>query len=208
MFIAKFGKLAMYQKISSALIMLAVFTIPTIASAHVIVTPSQAGIGQELVFNISSPNEQQTAIASLKLDIPKGVTEVVPTEKDGWTITTTSTGTGDDAEISSITWSGGQIPVGQREDFGFGAQVPAGATSLDWKAYQTYADGTVVHWDQKPAGSDDATGNAGPYSITKVVNDLTTQPTVTGSKTNDTLPLVLSLLALVISVAGIALRKK
>ncbi len=53
--------------------------------------------------------------------------------------------------MSAVTWSG-TIPVGQREDFSFGAQVPGTAMQLDWKAYQTYTDGTVVHWTKsRPA---------------------------------------------------------
>ncbi len=175
--------------------------LPALASAHVIVTPSQADIGQELVFNVSSPNERQTPIVQVKLDIPSGVSAVVPTEEDGWTISTTTSGSGSDAEISSITWSGGQVPVGQRADFGFGAQVPAKATSLDWKAYQTYVDGTVVHWDQAPKTSDDATGNAGPFSVTKVANDLAAVPPKADSS-NNTLPLIIASLALVVGVAA------
>ena len=85
--------------------------------------------------------------------------------------------------------------------------MPGQATELDWKAYQTYGDGTVVHWDQKPAGSDDSTGNAGPYSVTKVVNDLTTKPAPAKSQSN-ALPTVLSLVALVVSAYAVLTRKK
>jgi uncharacterized protein YcnI len=178
--------------------------LPALASAHVIVTPSQAGIGTEQLFNVSSPNEQQTPIVKVTLNIPNGVTAVVPTEKEGWTINTTTSGNGSAAMISSITWGGSQIPVGERTDFGFAAQVPATATNLDWKAYQTYANGTVVHWDQIPAGSDDAAGNAGPFSVTKVVNDLTPATTrATTSKNSNTPTLIVALLALVISVAAV-----
>ena len=175
---------------------------PALASAHVIVTPSQAGVGQELVFNVSSPNERQTPITQVTLNIPRGVSDVVPTEKDGWTINTATSA----SEISSITWSAGQIPVGQRTDFSFSAQVPGQATNLDWKAYQTYADGTIVHWDQTPKGSDDATGTAGPFSVTKVVNDLASPKTTT--QNNDTLPLIISVLALFIAVAAFLRAKQ
>ncbi len=149
-----------------------VLVTPAIAFAHVIVTPSQADVAQELVFTVSVPNERQVPVDSVKLLIPKGVQDVLPTTKDGWTITTTSSSPSQGEQVTSILWTG-NIPVGQRQDFSFGAQVPGYAGELDWKAYQTYDDGTVVHWDQKPAGSDDATGNAGPYSITKVIDDLT-----------------------------------
>ncbi len=196
------------RKMLASIPALALLSAPAFVSAHVIVTPSQTGIGSELTFNVSVPNEQQTPVVNLKLAIPVGVTNVTPTSRDGWTIQTT-TSTGKDPEVMAITWSDGAIPVGQRQDFSFSAQVPANATELDWKAYQTYADGTTVHWDQKPAGSDDATGNAGPYSVTKVVNDLTDSATTPTEKTsNTTVPLVVSLIAVVLSVGSILFKKK
>src|ERR1700748_844596 len=92
------------------------FALPAAASAHVIVTPKQAGVGEELVFNVSVPNERTVPVTSVRLDIPKGVDEVTPTATPGWNLTTA--GSGD--TISAITWTG-TIPVGQREDFSFGA---------------------------------------------------------------------------------------
>jgi len=181
----------------------AVIALPAVAFAHVIVTPKQAGVGEELVFNVSVPNERNAPVSSVKLDIPKGVDDVTPTIIPGFTITTTG-GTGN---VHSITWAG-SIPVGQREDFSFGAQVPATATQLDWKAYQTYTDGTVVHWDQKPAGSDDATGNSGPYSVTKVVNDLNSDASTATNSSKGTLALSLSVAALVLSIASLFLRPR
>jgi uncharacterized protein YcnI len=197
----------MFKRIISLMPALVTMVVPAIASAHVIVTPSQVGIGQELTFNISVPNEQQTPVVSLVLDIPSGVSDVVPTVKDGWTITPTMNNSTSDPEISVLTWTNGSIPVGQREDFSFSAQVPGTATNLDWKAYQTYGDGTIVHWDQTPNGkSDDSVGNAGPYSVTKVVNDLAASSTSNSSSSSDTLVLIVSLIAILLSI--IAFLKK
>ncbi len=197
----------MFKKITSGLAAVAILIAPVAASAHVIVTPSTANVAQELVFSVSVPNEEQVPVTNLKLDIPEGVTEVTPTTKDGWTIQTIMS-TGADPEVTSITWTGGQIPVGQRQDFSFGAQVPAKASQLDWKAYQTYANGTIVHWDQPPAGSDDSTGDAGPYSVTKVTDDLAAKMTAATKSSNTTVPLILSLVAIVLSTAGFMFRKK
>ncbi|HEY4160538.1 MAG TPA: DUF1775 domain-containing protein [Candidatus Saccharimonadales bacterium] len=190
---------------SAALAVALTFALPAVASAHVIVTPNQAGVGQELVFNVSVPNERNVPVKSVELNIPKGVQEVTPTIIPGFS---TSTAGGAD-DVTSITWTG-NIPVGQRADFSFGAQVPSTATQLDWKAYQTYIDGTVVHWDQKPAGSDDAVGTAGPYSVTKVVNDLSSTSTTAsaGSSSKGTLALTLSVAALILSIAGLFLRPR
>lgn len=178
--------------------------VPGIALAHVVVTPAQAGVAEELVFNVSVPNERQSDVTSVRLTLPKGVSDVAPTALAGWTISTSKSG----AEVGSITWNG-DIPVGQRQDFSFSAQMPAAAAELDWRAYQTYADGTVVHWDQKPNGSDDASGNAGPYSVTKVVNDLNTSTSATSSSPRTTLALTLSIVAIAFSaLAFLRTRKK
>jgi uncharacterized protein YcnI len=201
----------MKKIITSIITSLAVVVmVPAAAFAHVVVTPGQAGIGQELTFNVSVPNEQKTPVMNLRLDIPDGVTNVTPTAKDGWTITTDKTSGAQNPEVTSITWANGTIPVGQRADFSFSAQVPASATDLNWKAYQTYGDGTIVHWDQKPAGSDDSTGNAGPYSVTRVVNDLTKTTTATtpSSNSNGNTALVFSLVALVLSVVAFSSSRK
>ena len=181
---------------------------PTLASAHVVVTPSSVGIGAEQTFNVSVPNEKDNAVTEVKLDIPSGVSEVTPTEKAGWAVQLDQTGSGDSTVTKSITWTG-SLPVGLRDDFSFNAQAPATATKLDWKAYQTYADGSVVHWDQTPAGSDDATGDAGPYSVTTVVNDLTSAKTDATDKqsSSNTLPLILSVTAVVIAVASLVKKK-
>ena len=199
----------MHRKLLATLVSVIglVIAMPGIAMAHVIVTPNQAGIGQELIFSVSVPNERQTAVSSMKLLIPSGVTNVIPTVQPGWTITDESNNDSQNPEVTAITWSG-NIPVGQREDFSFSAQVPGNATVLDWKAYQTYADGTVVHWDQKPAGSDDSVGTAGPYSVTNVVNDLTASSTSNTNSNTSKLAIILSAAAVVISAGGILIRKR
>ena len=188
---------------------LVLLCVPAVAFAHVVVTPAQADVGQELVFNVSVPNERQAAVSSVRVLIPRGVTDVTPTMQPGWTVNTTTGDSAQDSEVTSITWTG-EIPIGQRDDFSFGAQVPGTAGDLDWKAYQTYADGTVVHWDQKPSGSDDAVGTAGPYSVTHVINDLTSASDANGngSSTKTTLGLVLGASAFVLSIASLFVRRR
>ncbi|GAC1499625.1 MAG: hypothetical protein NVS1B10_02560 [Candidatus Saccharimonadales bacterium] len=184
----------MFKKLTSLLILVLILT-PSIASAHVAVTPNQVNIGKELVFSISSPNERQSAITKLILKIPDGVTNVV---QPGWTITTAANGN----EVSAITWTGSQIPSGQRQDFTFSAQVPAKATIINWKAFQTYDDGTTISWDQQPKKTDEATGNSGPYSTTKINDDLTKNNSNSAASTN-TLTLIVSLLSMIIAIVAL-----
>ena len=184
----------------------AISLIPGMAFAHVVVTPSQTAVGQGLIFSISVPNEEQVAVTNVKLEIPEGVTDVMPTTKEGWMITTTKSG----SEVTEVVWSEGAINSGERQDFSFSARVPAKVTDINWKAYQTYADGTVVHWDQKPTGSDDADGNAGPYSVTHVVNDLS-DSTTTPAKDQapiSLLTIAVSIVAIILSISSLLIRRR
>ena len=194
--------------LASLFVIGAVVAVPDIASAHVVVTPDTATVAEELVFTVSVPNEKQVPVTNIKLLIPAGVTDVTPTAKDGWTVTTTTNGDDSDPAIAAIAWAGA-IPVGQRQDFSFSAQVPGKATALDWKAYQTYADGTVVHWDQTPGGGDDATGDAGPYSVTHVTDDLVRAAnTTSGSNASVFGSYVISAAALIVAIAALVRREK
>lgn len=180
---------------------------PAIASAHVVVTPAQVGVGARSVFSVSVPNEKEVPVTALRIEIPNGIQDAMPTVHTGWTIETKQDS---DKNVTEISWTGGSIPAGQRDDFTFKAQAPAKATSVDWKAYQTYADGTVVSWDQAPSAKegDDDSSNKGPYSVTKVADDTESgssadNSTTTGNTKTNPLPLVVSLVALVLSVASL-----
>lgn len=149
---------------------LATFIIPATAFAHVVVLPDSVGVSKFQTFTTSVPNEKEVAVTALRVVIPDGLKEVSPTVKPGWQIDTKKSSDG--TAVTEIDWTGGSIPAEQRDDFTFSAQVPAQVTTLKWKAYQTYADGSIVSWDQEPKGSDDATGNKGPLSETKILNDV------------------------------------
>src|SRR5215213_11794456 len=137
-----------------------------VATAHVLVSPDQAGVATSQLFTVSVPNERQSSVTGLRLVLPPGLQAVSPSVKAGWLVTTKPTGSGQNASISEIDWTNGSIPAGQRDDFTFSAKVvPSTAMTLQWKAYQTYADGTVVNWDQAPGTTTDESNNKGPYSV-------------------------------------------
>jgi len=188
--------------LASAIALAATFGFAPLAFAHVVVTPNQVGIGSFNTFTISVPTEKDVPTISVKLLLPPGLQEVVPNVKPGWSVNVKQTGTGDDADVTEIDWTRGSIPVGERDQFAFSAQVPADPTALDWKAYQTYADGSVVSWDQTPAGSDDSNGDVGPYSVTNVIDDLTPASAPASADTTPgavVVALIFSLIAIVLS---------
>lgn len=155
------------------------------AFAHVVVKPSQVGVGERLNFVVSVPTEKDDPTVELRLIIPEGLQSVRPNVKPGWKIQIKKSGEGEEARVAEITWSDGTIPTEQRDEFVFSAQAPANETNLVWKAYQTYGHGDVVAWENDPKmveeytknnppkeGQEDDHNAPRPYSQTKVVNDL------------------------------------
>jgi uncharacterized protein YcnI len=216
------------KKISAILPILAFF-VASAALAHVSVKPAQVGVGAFQTFTVSVPSEKPVPTVGLRVIIPAGLEHISPTVKPGWTInlvhgeeTTETSEPGHEAEevVKEIVWTGGSIPAEFRDEFTFSAKVPASETSIVWKAYQTYRDGSVVGWEIAPGeeqpkkadGTSDFSAK-GPASVTKVVNDL--QPTQnqqqqqqTPAKTKNTDALVVSMVAVVLSVLAIYIAKR
>lgn len=170
-------------------------------SAHVAVGPAETSVASDQAFSVSAPNEKDSDTVSVRLVFPEGLSDVSPNVQPGWKIDVKKSGTGDDIKVSEITWSGGQVPPGQQETFRFSATLPNKPTTLIWKAYQTYADGSMVSWDQKPGGKDGM--DSTPYSETKVVNDITDSSSSVPDKT----PLYLSLVAVIIASVAVLKRR-
>jgi uncharacterized protein YcnI len=175
------------KKLAVILPVLALF-VAGVASAHVTVKPAQVGIGAFQTFTVSVPTEKDIPTTSVRLMIPEGLEHVSPTVKPGWTIQLVHAEHqegeeameeegGDehaDEPIAEIIWTNGNIPASFRDEFTFSAKVPPTETSLTWKAYQTYRDGTVVSWDITSGGEGEGE-NSGPASVTKVVDDFKEQ---------------------------------
>lgn len=195
-----------------ALILAVLVSLPAVAFAHVVVSPAQAEVGSRTTFTISVPNEKQVAVTGLRLTIPAGLENVTPTVHAGWTIATTKDG----ETTTEIRWDQGSIPMGMRDEFSFRAMVPGKETDLIWKAYQTYADGTTVAWDQdpNPEHTDGEDSTSGPYSVTKVVTEVVENGSSTASTSSATSRAVnwafaICLVSLALSVAAfVRYRKK
>lgn len=159
--------------ISSSIVSLAALALSAgSVLAHVAVQPAQVGVAARQDFSMGVPNEKEIPTTQVRLVIPEGLENVTPYVKPGWKIQMQKTGEGEGAKVTEITWSGGEIAEGLRDSFTFRAVTPSDEVTLQWKAYQTYSDGTVVSWDQAPTEGEEESETSGPYSETKVVNDL------------------------------------
>lgn len=115
--------------------------------AHVVVKPAEALTAGFETFTMGVPNERDIPTVKLKLLIPEGMQFVSPTQKDGWNISVEKSGVGENEVVKSITWTGGKVDSGFRDDFTLSGKVPDSVTELKWKAYQTYEGGVTVAWD-------------------------------------------------------------
>jgi uncharacterized protein YcnI len=125
------------------------------ASAHAIVSPPVAKAKTLQQFTLSVPTEKEgTTTTKVELTVPAGFAiDSFEPPPPGWKQDVRSTGSGEDAVVQSITWTGGDVPTDQDAVFRFNASTDASKT-YTFAVRQTYADGSVVDWNG-PESSDD-----------------------------------------------------
>lgn len=187
---------------------LALLTSAGTVLAHVVVGPAEVGIAVRQDFSVGVPNEKDIPTVAVRVVLPEGLGSVTPYVKPGWQVSTKTSGEGEDEKVTEISWTGGEIGKGLRDAFVFRAMTPTEPTTLVWKAYQTYSDGTVVSWDQEE--SEESHGESedeskGPYSETQVVNDLETDTKVENSTSLDDYTVWASYGALLLAAIALAM---
>jgi ketosteroid isomerase-like protein len=133
-----------------------VFTVPSVAMAHVSVRPRESKPGAEERYMVRVPTEGAVATTHLQLEIPADVTVLEVLQADGATFETTKQGD----RIAAITWKKAIPPKGSAE-FVFRARNPS-SSEIVWKAHQHFADGTTADW----VG---AAGERRPAAVTKLL---------------------------------------
>ena len=127
-----------------------------VVDAHVIVTPRESVTGAEQVYSVSVPNELTVPSTTLELEIPAGMHVMQVATGDGFTFDVKKNGN----QIVSITWKR-EIKPKERAVFTFTAHNPQPGP-LQWKAHQTFADGSMKHWVGER-------GSKEPASVTTIV---------------------------------------
>jgi len=165
------------------------------ASAHARVSPPVTPAKSGQVFTLAVPTEKENAATtSIELTPPSGfdIDSFVPAP--GWKRSVQQTGSGEEAVITKVTWTGGSVPTGEDAAFSFIASTDA-AKTYTFDVRQTYSDGSVVDWNG-PESSD------------------TPAPTVEakssfgggGGSTLGVIALVVAGVALAVAVAGLVAR--
>jgi uncharacterized protein YcnI len=165
------------------------------ASAHAHLSPPVALAKEGQVFTLAVPTEKEGATtSSIELTLPAGfaIDSFVPTA--GWKRTTQQTGSGEEAVITKVTWTGGSVPTGEDAAFSFLAST-TGSGSYTFGVRQTYSDGSVVNWSG--AETSDT-----PAPVVKAVSSFGGG----GSSTLGIVAVAVAAVALLLAVGGLLAR--
>jgi uncharacterized protein YcnI len=165
------------------------------AWAHAEVSPSIVKANTAQVFTLAVPTEKD-GIFTTKIEMtpPSGfsIDSFVPAT--GWTRSVQQTGSGEEATITKVTWTGGRVPTGEDAAFQFLASTSS-SKSYEFAVRQTYSDGSVVDWSG-PESSDT------PAPVVEAKSSLGGG----GGSTLAIVALVVAGLAVVLAFAGLAGR--
>jgi len=126
------------------------------AGAHVHVDADHPVRGQDdalVTFQVPNESEKGSPTTQIAITLPNvasASTDVLP----GWTAKLDRDPNGAYRSVTYTATPNAGIPPGQFELFPISIQLPD-ADSVTFPVVQTYADGTVVHWDQPPLPNGD-----------------------------------------------------
>ena len=124
----------------------AALVVAATASAHARISPSVSLANELQLYSLAVPTEKEDLTTTkIVLTVPQGfsIDSFVPSP--GWTRELQQTGSGEDAVIQKVTWSGGNTPTEEDSLFQFLAQ-PAKTGTYTFDVQQTYSDGSIVDW--------------------------------------------------------------
>jgi periplasmic copper chaperone A len=137
------------------------------ANAHASVqlygsTPTASGYGQ--MFVRIPHGCAGAATDTIKVQIPDGFASVKAQAKAGWSVSTVKA---DGTNVSEVTWSGGNLPDSNFDDFGLSVKFPATAGTYYVPIVQLCGASSVV-WNQIPAAGEDSHSLASPAPSVEV----------------------------------------
>src|SRR3954469_24841846 len=168
------------------------------AWGHAIVSPAVAKTGALQYFTLSVPTEKEGATTTkIELNVPNGFSIDSYEPAPGWKRSVQATGSGEDAVVHKVVWTGGKVPTEEDAVFQFNAEA-AKTQQYKFTVQQTYSDGSVVSW-------------SGPESSDTPAPTLESLSSFGGgggggSSTLDVIALVAAGLALVLAAVGLAPR--
>jgi uncharacterized protein YcnI len=128
-------------------------TVVSSAWAHAEISPPVTKSKTLQLFTLAVPTEKE-GLTTTKIELTPpsgfGIDSFVPTP--GWKRQLQQTGSGANAVIQKVTWTGGKVPTEEDSVFQFLAS-PDSSKTYTFAVRQTYSDGSVVDWSG-PESSD------------------------------------------------------
>ena len=132
--------------VAGALAACVALVVTNAAWAHAEMSPAVVLSKHLQEFGLLVPTEKENATTtSVELTVPSGfaIDSFVPAP--GWKRTVQSKGSGEEAIVQKVTWSGGKTPTGEDSAFHFLAS-PNSSKTYQFSVRQTYSDGSIVDW--------------------------------------------------------------
>lgn len=200
---------------SSVLMAGAILTLASAAQAHVNVYPKETTTGAYEKYTVRVPVEKDVNTTKVKLEFPADVKVSTVQPIPGWSYEFEKD---KDGRNTALVWTAtdGGIKAHEFTEFSFVGANPKEPGTLSWKAYQTYADGEVVEWTGAPDSKTPASvttikegvGEAGhEHGQPATTAPAPEQESASAAGSSNTLPLVLSGLALLLAIVSL-FRKK
>jgi uncharacterized protein YcnI len=161
-------------------------TLPAAASAHARISPPVSVSGKLQLYSLAVPTEKSgLTTGKIVMTVPDGfgIDSFAP-PPPGWSMQVQQSGSGNNAVITQVTWTGGKTPTGEDSLFQFLAQ-PSSNKTYTFKVQQTYSDGSIVNW-------------AGPESSDAPAPTIDVKSSLGGGGVS-----VLTIIALVVGVIGL-----
>jgi uncharacterized protein YcnI len=128
-------------------------TVVSSAWAHAEISPPETKSKTLQLFTLAVPTEKEgLTTTKIELTPPSGFGIDSFVSETGWKRQLQQTGSGENAVIQKITWTGGNVPTGEDAIFQFLAS-PDSSKTYTFGVRQTYSDGSVVDWSG-PESSD------------------------------------------------------
>jgi uncharacterized protein YcnI len=161
------------------------------AFAHAHISPAVAP-REDQVYTLVVPTEKEDASTTqIELTPSSGFSIESVAPAPGWKQEVATSGSGEETEITKVTWSGGDVPPEQAAYLSF---LGSGgeAKTYSFNVRQTYSDGEVVNWSG-PESSDE------PAPTIELKSSLGGG----GNKTLEIVALALAGVALVLAIGGL-----
>ncbi|WP_227013818.1 YcnI family copper-binding membrane protein [Paenibacillus psychroresistens] len=172
-----------------------------IASAHVVVFPKETIQGSYEKFTVRVPSEEESPTIKVEVKVPENVEISRTLPFSGWKSELTKDA---DGKVISVIWTATADGLSSTEfgEFNMQGKVDNAATTIIWKAIQTYKDGSIVEWigDEKsehPASV--TTVKAVPANATVAADG----DVESADSTSSDLPLYLSIAAVVLALLSL-----